>query len=318
MTVFLIFVDFCCILTSSNFVLEKIDMLHTFNELELIDLQSETNYAFHSSIAEHEFPQVHDFYELSLITAGRMDLTVGEERFLADSGSLVLIQPGFVHAKRDLGGCHYMNIAFPARTMEDCLRFLGLESLFIAEKQLSLSTPFVQISQADSLDLQNHLHRLSVLPESEIRRVRAGVRFLVINCLWRWFIPAITGSVRLSGPVWLQELILQLENRENLAAGLPFMMEYSGKSQEYLCRTFQKYLSETPAGYLTRKRLDLAANLLVHSDMSPLDVAFETGYQNGSTFYHNFTRRFGLSPGKYRALYRERKMLAMSKENEYD
>lgn len=291
-------------------------MLHTFNELELINLQSETNYAFHSSIAAHEFPQVHDFFELSLITAGKMDLTVGDESFLADSGSLVLIQPGFVHNKRDLGGCHFMNIAFPTRTMEDCLRFLGLEALYSAEKPLSPCTPFVQISQADSLDLQNHLHRLSVLPESDIRRVRAGVRFLVIHCLWRWFLPALTGAVRLSGPVWLQELVLQLENRENLAAGLPFMMEYSGKSQEYLCRAFQRYLSETPAGYLTRKRLDLAANLLVHSDMSPLDIAFEAGYQSSSTFYHNFTKRFGLSPGRYRALYRERKKLALSRESE--
>ena len=109
-----------------------------------------------------------------------------------------------------------------------------------------------------------------------------------------------------------------MENKENLAAGLPFMLEYSGKSQEYLCRSFQKYLSESPAGYLTRKRLDFAANLLIHSDMSLLDIAFETGYQNSSTFYHNFTKRFGLSPGKYRALYKEKKKEASAKEKAYD
>ena len=140
----------------------------------------------------------------------------------------------------------------------------------------------------------------------------------MLACLWRWFIPASTGSLAFSGPVWLQKLLLELENKENLAAGLPFMLEYSGKSQEYLCRSFQKYLSESPAGYLTRKRLDFAANLLIHSDMSLLDIAFETGYQNSSTFYHNFTKRFGLSPGKYRALYKEKKKEASAKEKAYD
>lgn len=142
--------------------------------------------------------------------------------------------------------------------------------------------------------------------------------FSWLTCLWRWLIPASTGSLAFSGPVWLQKLLLELENKENLAAGLPFMLEYSGKSQEYLCRSFQKYLSESPAGYLTRKRLDFAANLLIHSDMSLLDIAFETGYQNSSTFYHNFTKRFGLSPGKYRALYKEKKKEASAKEKAYD
>ena len=66
-------------------------MLHTFNARELINLQSETNYAFHTSVAEDEFPQVHDFYELSLITAGKMQLIVNQEVFLAEPGFLVLI-----------------------------------------------------------------------------------------------------------------------------------------------------------------------------------------------------------------------------------
>ena len=136
-------------------------MLHTFNAREMINLQSETNYAFHTSVAEDEFPQVHDFYELSLITAGKMQLIVNQEVFLAEPGFLVLIQPGFVHTKRDMGGCHYMNIAFPVRTMEEVLLFLGLgeecrEQLFNRKNTL-----FVQISQSDSCSLQTQLQRLS-------------------------------------------------------------------------------------------------------------------------------------------------------------
>ena len=79
-------------------------MLHTFNAREMINLQSETNYAFHTSVAEDEFPQVHDFYELSLITAGKMQLIVNQEVFLAEPGFLVLIQPGNSTGIDALGG----------------------------------------------------------------------------------------------------------------------------------------------------------------------------------------------------------------------
>lgn len=293
-------------------------MLHTFNARELINLQSETNFAFHSFITASDFPQVHDFFELSLVTAGKMQLEINNDAYTVESGCLMLIPPSYVHSKQDLGGCQYMNIAFPVRTMEEILSFLGLQEVTIEKISSDHYSHWVQISQSESYDLQKQLHRLSELPENQLHCVRAGVRYMVLDCLWRWFIPRLIGTVTVEGPVWLQDLISQLEKRENLAEGLPFMLRYSEKSQEYLCRSFQKYLSESPVTYLTRKRLDLAANLLIHTDMSPMDIAFEIGYQNGSTFYHNFTKRFGLSPGRYRALYMERKKLAMAEEHEYD
>lgn len=293
-------------------------MLHTFNARELINLQSETNFAFHSSITASDFPQVHDFFELSLVTAGKMLLGINDDVYEVEAGCLMLIPPGYVHTKQDLGGCRFMNIAFPVRTMEEILSFLGLQGVSIGQICSERCPRWVQISQPESFDLQKQLHRLSELPEDQLHRVRAGVRYMVLNCLWRWFIPRLIGTAAVSGPVWLQDLVAQLEKRENLAAGLPFMLAYSGKSQEYLCRSFQKYLSESPAAYLTRKRLDLAANLLAHTDMRPMDIAFEIGYQNGSTFYHNFTRRFGLAPGQYRTLYKERRKLAMSEAHGVD
>lgn len=293
-------------------------MLHTFNARELINLQSETNFAFHSCVTASDFPQVHDFFELSLTTAGTMRLAINGDAYTVESGCLMLIPPGYVHSKQDLGGCQYMNIAFPARTMEEILGFLGMREVTIEQICSQPHLHWIQISQPESCELQKQLHRLAELPEDQLHRVRAGVRYMVLDCLWRWFIPRLIGSAAVAGPAWLQDLISQLERRENLAEGLPFMLSYSGKSQEYLCRSFQKYLAESPVAYLTRKRLDLAANLLIHTDMSPMDIAFEIGYQSESTFYHNFSRRFGLAPGRYRAQYMERKKLAMAEEHECD
>lgn len=69
-------------------------MLHTFNAREMINLQSETNFAFHSFIVSSDFPQVHDFFELSLVTAGKMQLGINDNVFTVESGCLMLIPPG--------------------------------------------------------------------------------------------------------------------------------------------------------------------------------------------------------------------------------
>ena len=74
----------------------------------------------------------------------------------------------------------------------------------------------------------------------------------------------------------------------------------SGCSREHLCRSFKKYLGVSPSAYLNAKRLNYAANLLLHSDQKVIDVAYASGFQSLSRFYHAFKKEFGVSPLQYR------------------
>ena len=71
-------------------------------------------------------------------------------------------------------------------------------------------------------------------------------------------------------------------------------------AREHLCRSFQKYLGVSPTACLSAKRLNYAANLLLHSDQKVIDVAYAAGFQSLSRFYHLFKREFGVSPMQYR------------------
>lgn len=71
-------------------------------------------------------------------------------------------------------------------------------------------------------------------------------------------------------------------------------------SPNYLHAMFHRAVGETPAGMLTRLRMEHAAELLNASDHSIGRVAELCGYESQTYFAYVFRRRYGLTPREYR------------------
>lgn len=65
-------------------------------------------------------------------------------------------------------------------------------------------------------------------------------------------------------------------------------------------REFKKTFGETPARYIKDRRLKHAASLLSCSDDSITTIAFDSGFQDVTTFSANFQEKFQIAPSKYR------------------
>lgn len=65
-------------------------------------------------------------------------------------------------------------------------------------------------------------------------------------------------------------------------------------------RHFSAVYNSTPGQWLQEQKLNHAYKLLVSTDKSITDIAFESGIENSTHFSHLFKKRFGLSPLKYR------------------
>lgn len=74
-----------------------------------------------------------------------------------------------------------------------------------------------------------------------------------------------------------------------------------GLSRSVLAERFRHYLSDTPMGYLTRWRLQLAAQILTSTSKSVAQVAGEVGYESEPSFNRAFKREFGIPPARYRS-----------------
>lgn len=73
-----------------------------------------------------------------------------------------------------------------------------------------------------------------------------------------------------------------------------------GVSRSVLAKRFRHYLSDTPMAYLTRWRLQLAAQVLASSSKSVAEVAGDVGYESEPSFNRAFKRQFGVPPARFR------------------
>jgi len=79
-------------------------------------------------------------------------------------------------------------------------------------------------------------------------------------------------------------------------------------SRATLARRFADLVGETPLGYLTRWRMDLAAQRLRDTDDTIAAIAAAVGYRSEYAFSRAFARHRGIAPGRYRRQARERRL----------
>lgn len=75
-----------------------------------------------------------------------------------------------------------------------------------------------------------------------------------------------------------------------------------GVSPAYLCRLFRRHGRLRPYQYLTRLRMNLAAERLLDSDAPVKRVAEELGYEDPFHFSRTFKATLGVSPTEFRTL----------------
>lgn len=72
----------------------------------------------------------------------------------------------------------------------------------------------------------------------------------------------------------------------------------TGRSLTTFKRDFGKAFNTTPQRWLTQKRLELAHYQFTEKQKRPIDVCYETGFENLSHFSYAFKKHFGYTPTK--------------------
>lgn len=80
--------------------------------------------------------------------------------------------------------------------------------------------------------------------------------------------------------------------------------EKIGYSKYHLTRNFKKETGLTIGEYIRKRRLAISALLLLHSDLSIMDISLECHFQSQEAFTRSFKELYSMPPGKYRSLMR--------------
>lgn len=76
----------------------------------------------------------------------------------------------------------------------------------------------------------------------------------------------------------------------------------SGYSLAYIQRNFRQECGISIGLYIRSRKLERAAHMLKHTQLSVSEIFMLLGYEEPSTFSRAFSNQYGLSPTKYREL----------------
>lgn len=159
----------------------------------------------------------------------------------------------------------------------------------------------------DGLDTTLRLlgHELSRPQPGAAAVLNRIVDILLIQVLRAWLDDGAAGA---RSPSWLGGLtdpvagpaLAALHAQPGRHWSLELLAATVGVSRATLARRFVARVGETPAAYLTRWRMDLAAQRLRDSDDTVGVIARSLGYTSEYAFNRAFTRVRRIAPGRYR------------------
>ena len=249
------------------------------------------------SDTEYFRPHFHNYYEIFLMKKGdALHLINGEEYKLIE-GELLFIRDFDVHDYRALNGgeFEFINLAFSKETFNSLADYLG--DGFPKGKLLNISMPpSVILSKREKERLFFSMTDLSKTDNKSMIKLKS--RMLIAQIFNSYFLNFTERSNEI--PVWLEITVERMKNPKNFILGASRMYEISGKSREHLSRTIKRYYGVTVSEFINDLRLGYSASLLNTSNLSVVDIGYESGFENISWFYKIFEKKYGTTPYKYR------------------
>jgi AraC family transcriptional regulator, L-rhamnose operon transcriptional activator RhaR len=251
----------------------------------------------------------HSFFEVAVITggtgyheslAGRQELEVGD---------VILLRPGVWHAYDGCADLELWNCCFSADLMQRELAWMREDPLlgfllwtgpFSAQRRGILTTHLDGVTLAEAI---GHLQGLGELRHESVHLHRGdivGRLSLFLSCLARAVAatgvvgretqihPAVLAAMRMleAAPAH-QWTLTELADELHLVPG-------------YLVRLFKSSTGLPPMAYLSRHRVELAADLLLHTDHSISRIAESVGWPDQNYFARRFKSHYGLTASGYR------------------
>ena len=255
---------------------------------------------FHFWRTPHVPEHAHEYYELFLITEGRVLHAFNGEEEILEKGMLCLIKPGDAHRFRAYEGesTVHFNLSFTpalAETLCLCVNRDFLSSIMSSEGLLCY-----KLQKHEYNYFKESIRRadLTVMHRNE-RGAYSLMRTLAVNFLF-YIHKAMKKSEEAMHPEWFEAFLEVLNTPENFSRPLSDLYSLSGYSQTRLNSYFRRYMGTTLVAYLTERKINYACNLLSTTNYTVIGIALSSGFHNLGHFNKVFKTITGETPTAYR------------------
>ena len=230
-------------------------------------------------------PHWHEFFEIEFILEGGGNYSIDGNSYAIEENMLFFMSPINFHSV-NAQKSKIINIMFS----ESLCQKPALSALIFARRNNAF-----RLSRNEAEFLKTVIYELISVSESK----NADYQSALLNVI----LMKLTGKTEESAASELSYgrlAMLYVINNFRRPITLSSAAAYVGLSAAYLSSVFSKEAGITFKEYLNSVRYEHAKNLIVHSNMSVLEVCYESGFGDYANFLRGFKKRYLTSPLKYR------------------
>ncbi|GAB2571552.1 AraC family transcriptional regulator [Paractinoplanes abujensis] len=248
----------------------------------------------------------HSFVEVAIVAGGRGVHHSLNGRQALEVGDTVLLRPGVWHGYEECRGLELYNFCFSAELLRRELAWTRDDPLLghllwtgpYAERRRGILS--THLGGPERAACFAHLDALAALRSRPVHLHRAdqiAQVVLALGCVAR----AVGADVR-SEPQHpaVVEVMRRIESDPARNWTLAELSDGLHLAPGYLVRRFKSVTGLPPVAFLARHRVELAAEMLLHTDRTVRAIAESVGWPDQNYFARRFRAHYGLTATDYR------------------
>lgn len=244
-------------------------------------------------------------YEILQIIRGSGNFVIGGIPYPIIPGAVYFTNSAHLHCSRPDDAVEYTRskIAVNASYFDEVVRLLEIEDVvnpfFNSMGGSCVALPNELISEVDKA-----FRKMSEAFDEDGSEVNAKITMLLVGLILTCATVHSTNSVsRPSDNGLISRTINYINANISDELTIDMISKENFVSKYHLCRAFKKTLGISIMKYILSRRIMLAKEQLINTNVSCSDIAMLIGFSSFSYFCRVFKEQEGITPSKYRKLY---------------
>lgn len=252
-------------------------------------------------------PHDHEFVEVVVVVGGSCIQETALGKKMITRGDVSIFRPGAWHAYSECKDLALYDCCFFPGILGRELGWMIDEPLLgrllwsIPLSSAQHGTVLLRLAESALRQCRKTLNELGVLstPDKVNHPLRLGLLIQLLATLSRHLPAESKSEPQKPNPSVIAALKL-IDDRPEHPWTLESLAASAHVLPDYLTRSFSKVAGLPPMAYLRRRRLEMAASLLIRSEYPVGEVGSLVGWPDANYFTRRFHAQFGLTPTAYR------------------